>query len=232
MLDGWTGACLTSLTASSPGDSPLPCTYSSASDLTFLPPSSPHFSLISAVTKPFTLTRWGCPLPSREDGLRRGWESEAFCLSAAARPPASPGRVDPRSGEPRGSAELSPATRGEDGTLAGERKGARPGGQRRRPRESRSRGGEGWVPPWTIERGCPAGSPGAVRRVCAGRELEEKGGQGSLPASRLRARLRSPAGRTALIPVPRSRSGADPTALGNCRPSAGCFCATGHSNVY
>lgn len=147
MLDGWTGACLTSLTASSPGDSPLPCTYSSASDLTFLPPSSPHFSLISAVTKPFTLTRWGCPLPSREDGLRRGWESEAFCLSAAARPPASPGRVDPRSGEPRGSAELSPATRGEDGTLAGERKGARPGGQRRRPPRIAEQGRGGLGPP-------------------------------------------------------------------------------------
>lgn len=58
---------------------------------------------------------------------------EAFCLSTAARPLPIPRRPAPRSGEPRGCAELSPATRGEDGSLAGERKGARPGGQRRRP---------------------------------------------------------------------------------------------------
>lgn len=181
------------------------------------------------MTKPFTLTRWGCPLPSREDGLRRGWEIEAFSLSTAARPLPSPRRPALRSGEPRGYAELSPATRGEDGNPAGDREGARPGGQRRRPGETRSRGG---FIPRINQRRCPAGSPGAVRRVCAGRELEARDGQGSIPASRLRAGLCSPAGRTALIPVPRSRFGAAPTALGTRPPSAGSFCATGHPNVY
>lgn len=180
-MDGWTDAYLTSLTARSPGDSPSSLYLSSsASDLSFLSPSSPHFSLFSAATKPFTLTRWGCPLPSREDGLRRGWGIEVFCLSAAARPLPVPRRPAARSGDPRGCAGLSPATRGDVGNLAGDRKGARPGGQRQSPETPGAGEGEGWPPPRINQRGCPAGSPGAVRSVCAGRELQRRAGQRSL----------------------------------------------------
>lgn len=103
-----------------------------------------------------------------------------------------------------------------------ERKGARAGGQRRRPPPNAEQGRGGFPP--RIDQ---PGFRGAPRRVRAGRERA---------AGRARCRrgaeLRSPAGRTALVPLARSHFGPGPTALGKRCPFGGSFCATGHPNVY
>lgn len=144
----------------------------------------------------------------------RGFLPVTSCAPPRAAERAAGGVRVAAAGHPRRGQEREPRV---------ERKSARAGGQRRRPPQQARRG----FPPRINQPGYPAGFRGAPRRVCAGTERAACGAP-----CWLRSRLRSPAGRTALIPPARSHFGAGSAALGNCCPSGGSSCATGHPNIY